>query len=217
MHIIWYGQTFFHIIASRGKGEQTSIVTDPLSPNLGLKVPNPTADILLLSSKSDPEIGRGVRKPLERETFLVEGPGEYEIKEVEIQGIESQGISGKPGENTIYTIEAEEIKICHLGKLSQKELTSEQLEKIGDVDILIIPVGDGRVLESKKAADIVSQIEPHIVIPMCYHLPKLKIKLESAEKFLKEIGQKSAVPQPKLLIKKKDLPSDGPKAIVLKP
>ena len=90
---------------------------------------------------------------------------------------EKQGSQkGEPlGENTIYTIETEDLKLCHLGDLGQKELTADQLEKIGEVDILMIPVGGIYTISSKEAPKIMAQIEPKIIIPMHYQVPKLKI------------------------------------------
>ena len=171
---------------------------------------------------------------------MIEGPGEYEIKGVFIQGIPSfhDDSQGKErGVNTIYTIEAEEIRLCHLGDLGQQELTGEQLEKIGNVDILMIPIGGTYTIDSKIASNIIPQIEPKIVIPMHFQIPKLEVhpiksceagisqkaklfngvKLEGVDKFLKTMGIKSVEPLNKLLIKKKELLPEETKIIVLKP
>jgi len=122
--------------------------------------------------------------------FVIDGPGEYEIKNIFIQGIPSSG-------DPIYTIDAEDMRLCYLGDFSQKELVPEQLDKMGDIDILLVSAGVGK---------IVSQIEPRVVIPMG----------EGINKFLKEMGRKAISPQPKLLIKKKDLPKEETKIVVLK-
>ena len=162
--------------------------------------------------------------------FLAQGPGEYERKDIFIRGIPSfhdekpasaGATAGKDGEergqNTIYTIEAEEMRLCHLGDLGQKELTPEQLEQIGDIDILMAPVGGTYTIDAKGAAKIISQIEPRLVIPMHYHLPKLKVKIDGLDLFLKEMGQKSAESLPKLLVKRKDLTVEETKIVVLQP
>ena len=109
------------------------------------------------------------------------------------------------------------MRLCHLGDLGQKELTPEQLEKIGDIDILMIPVGGNYTIGSEEATKIISQIEPRIVIPMHYDLPKLKVKLEGVEKFLKAMGVKSLEPLPKFSVKKKDLPEEETRVVLLKP
>lgn len=232
MHIIWYGQSCFQIITARQKAEQVSIVIDPFDETIGLNLPSLTADILLITHNHD---DHNHKKAVKGEPFLIEGPGEYEIKEVFIQGISvlhDDSSGEKRGQNTIYTIEAEGMQLCHLGDLDQKELTPSQLEKIGNVDILMIPVGGVRTISAKEAPKIISQIEPRIIIPMHYHIPKLKIhpvksreagakqfngvELEGLDKFLKVMGKKSVEPQNKLLIKKKDL-SEETKIMVLMP
>ncbi len=216
MHINWHGQSCFQIQASRNKGEQVSIVIDPFDEATGLRVPSLSADVLLITHGHH---DHNNKKAVKGSPFLIEEPGEYEVKDVFIQGISSfhdEEEGKKRGLNTIYTIEVEEIRLCHLGDFGQKELTSDQIEKIGDVDILMVPVGGVYTINSKGAAKVISQIEPRLVIPMHYHIPKLKIKLEMLDKFLKEMGWKSAQSQPKLLIKKKDLPEET-KIVVLQP
>ncbi|MFH1423605.1 MAG: MBL fold metallo-hydrolase [Candidatus Nealsonbacteria bacterium] len=206
MHIIWHGQSFFQIQTSLSKGEQTTLVIDPFDETTGLKVPSVAADILLITHDHH---DHNNKKAIKGQPFLIDGPGEYEVKEVFIQGIPSfhdEEGGKKRGSNTIYTMELEEMRLCHLGDFGQKELTEDQLELIGDIDVLMIPVGGEFTIDAKGATHVISQIEPKIVIPMHYALPKLKTKLDEVDKFLKEIGKKSVVPQPKLLIKKKDLP-----------
>lgn len=221
MHIIWHGQSCFQIIVSRAKGEQISIAIDPFDPSIGLRVPSLTADILLITHEHSDHNNRGAVKG---DPFLIAGPGEYEIKEVFIQGIPAfhDSSQGKErGRVTIYTIEAEGMRLCHLSDLGQKELTPEQLQKIGDVDILMVPVGGRFTISAKEAQRVISQVDPRVVIPMHYQIPKLKLssgaKLDGADKFLKLMGQKQVPAQPKLLIKRKDLPQEGRKIIVLKP
>jgi L-ascorbate metabolism protein UlaG (beta-lactamase superfamily) len=217
MHIIWRGQACFEIITSPNKGTQTILCIDPFGEELGLRVPTISADIALITHA---HFDHNNKRALKGNPFFIEGPGEYELKGVFIQGIPSwhdtaQG--SERGTNTIYVIEAEEIKLCHLGDLGQRELTDEQLEQIGEVDILMIPVGGVYTVNGPEAAKIIAQIEPRIVIPMHYALPKLKVKLEGVEKFLKAMGAKDIEAQAKLTIKKKDLPEEETKVVVLKP
>ncbi len=221
MTILWHGQSCFQIIAHREKNNQVNIVIDPFDETIGLKVPSlPSgdgADILLIThSHRDHNNVKAVKG----EPFLIEGPGEYEIKGVFIQGIPAfhDNLLGKErGTTTIYTIEVEGIRLCHLGDLGQKELSTDQLEKIGEVDILMIPVGGIYTISSKEAPKIMAQIEPKIIIPMHYQIPKLKLKLDGVEKLLKTVGIKSIEPLNKLSIKKKDLSEEEVKIIVLKP
>ncbi len=182
------------------------------------------ADIVLSThDHSDHNNVRAVKGPASTgggDPFVITGPGEYEIKDVAIRGIpsfhdEKQGLDR--GINTIYAIEAEGMRLCHLGDLGQAELTEDQVSKIGNVDILFVPVGGVYTVGAKAAANIVHQLEPRIVIPMHYLLPKLKFKLEKADDFLKEMGAKNAEPQGKLNIKIHDLSGDETKVVVLTP
>lgn len=217
MQIIWRGQSCFQITSQIGKNNLVNIVIDPFDEAIGLRIPKLEADILLVSHN---HYDHNNIKAVEGDPFLVDGPGEYEVKGIFIQGIDSYHDSsfGKErGLNTIYIIETEEMKICHLGDLGQKELTDEQIEKIIEVDILMIPVGGIFTISAKEAMKIISQIEPKIVIPMHYCLPKLKVKLEDLDKFLKAMGIKKIEPLLKLSIKKKDVLTEEAKIIVLKP
>ena len=224
MKIIWHGQSCFRIITSQGKNNQVSIVVDPFSDEIGLKLPKLEADILLVTHHHrDHDNIKGIQPPKTGGNyFLIDGPGEYEVKNIFIQGIQSfhDNSRGKErGENTIYTIEAEDLKLCHLGDLGQKELTGEQLEMIGEINILLIPVGGIYTISAKEAINIMSQIEPNITIPMHYQIPKLNVKnkLDGLDKFLKCLGVKSITPENKLSIKKKDISPEEAKIIVLKP
>lgn len=222
MQIFWKGQSCFQMVSQIAKNSQVYIVTDPFDESVGLRVPKLEADILLITHfHSDHNNKKAVSSVVAGKTpFIIDGPGEYEIKGIFIQGIHSwhdEKEGRERGDNTIYTIEAEDLKLCHLGDFGQKELLDEQLEKIGDIDILMIPVGGIYTIDSKIASKIISQIEPKIVIPMHYQIPRLRVKLEGLDKFLKAMGTKSIEPLNKLSIKKKDLPQEGVKIVVLKP
>ncbi len=190
MTINWYGETCFKITASRGKSEQVNLIIDPPTEESGIRGPKLDADILLLTdSKQRAEKG---------EYFLINMPGEYDVKEIFIQGIQAKN-------STIYIIEAEEMRICHLGRFHEIELTPEQLEMVGDVDILMVPIGGN----AEMAGKIMSQIEPKITIPMHFEKP---------DAFLKILGIDKPEKVEKLSIKKKDLPQDEEaKIIVLEP
>ena len=217
MQIIWYGQSCFEIITTPAKNSQVRIVIDPFSEEIGLKAPKLEADILLVTHNHH---DHNNVKAVSGSPFLISGPGEYEIKNIFIQGIASWHDNSRGqerGENTIYIIETEDLKLCHLADLGQKELFEEQLEKIGEVDILMIPIGGTYTISAREALKIMSQIEPKITIPMHYQVPKLKLKLDGIDKFLKSLGIKSIAPLSKLTVKKKDIPAEEAKIVVLKP
>lgn len=210
MKISWYGHSCFKIMT-----KNKTIITDPFSKDIGLKPPRCEADIVTVSHD---HYDHNNVSALRGSPFIISGPGEYELKEIIIKGISSfhDAKQGKErGLNTIFSIEAEDIKICHLGDLGQKELTSEQLEKLGEIDILMVPIGGIYTANSEKATVIINQIEPKIVIPMHYKIPGLRIKLENADGFLKEIGIKKEIVE-QLIIKKKDLPREDIKIVIIK-
>jgi len=222
--ITWAGQSCFQIAVSNAKDHSAQIVIDPFDEKIGLKVPRFSADILLITHDHSDHNNKKAVKSASPETraepFLIEGPGEFEVKEVHIKGVpafhdDSQG--KEKGKNTIYTIEAEGIRFCHLGDLGQSQLSNEQLEEIGSVDVLMIPIGGTYTISSQEASKITSQIEPKIVIPMHYQLPHLKLKLEDVKKFLKVMGKNSIIPQEKLQVKQNNLPKEGLEIAILLP
>jgi len=212
MVITWYGQSCFKI-----QSGETVLVTDPFDKAIGLTPPRGQVNIVTISHHHydhDNLEALSAANP-----FVIDGPGEYEIKGVNVLGIFCfhDNKEGKErGTNTAYIIEMEGIKICHLGDFGQEKLTNEQVELIDGVDILMIPVGGTYTINGEEAVDIINQIEPKIVIPMHYKIPGLNIKLDGVEGFLKEMGvsQKEAVD--KLTIKKKDLPVEETQMVVMK-
>ncbi len=209
MHIYWKGQSCFNILAAYGKGESLSILIDPIDPKTNVKLSKQKADVCVFTNtKTETEGFEG---------FLINEPGEYEIKGIYIKGISCPDCDKKDQNDYIYTIEAEDIKICHLGNLKQKELSPKQLSAIGEVDVLIIPVGGDYVLDEKEASEIINQIEPRIIIPMVYKTDVANTKLDDVKPFLKEMGETGKEAQDKLLLKKKDLENTEEEIVVLKP
>jgi L-ascorbate metabolism protein UlaG (beta-lactamase superfamily) len=220
MQIIWHGQSCFEIIITKGKGEYVTILIDPLDETkTGIKTPKIDAQIVLVTNRS---YTAGDINKIAPAAFEVSGAGEYEIKGVYIRGIDSNfgkteaelAAAGKQA-TVMYTIEAEDMKLCHLGNLNEAELTQRQVEKIGNIDILMFPVGNGAKIGAKEALKIVSQIEPSIAVPMNYEIPKLKIDAGDLHGFLKAAGLGEVEPLPKLTIKKKDIGPEEAKIIVL--
>lgn len=209
MTINWFGQSCFRIEAKEG-----SILIDPFSKEIGLKPPKIKDDIVLVSHDHDDHNNVGELSP---EAFLINTPGEYEKKGIAIRGIFSyhDKTEGKErGLNTIYVIKAEDMTICHLGDLGQEKLDEKQVEEIGDIDILLVPVGGNYTINYKEAIGIISQIEPKIIIPMHYKIKDLKIDLDGSEKFVKELG---LTPEKvdKYKIAKKLLPLEEMKLVML--
>jgi L-ascorbate metabolism protein UlaG (beta-lactamase superfamily) len=208
MNISWYGQSCFRIEAKEG-----SILIDPFSKEIGLKPPRIKDDLVLVSHQ---HYDHANTEDIGSETFLISNPGEYEKSGIYVQGIASyhDNNEGKDrGLNTIYIIKAEDLTVCHLGDFGEAVMSDKQLEAIGDADILMIPVGGKYTINYKEAVEIVSQIEPKIVIPMHYKVKDLTIDIEGAEKFVKELG---LTPEKvdKFKITKKTLPMEETKLVM---
>lgn len=215
MKLTWSGQSCFQISVSNAKDSSADIVIDPFDEKLGLKVPNLDADVLLMTHGHHDHHNA---KAVKGEPFSIEGPGEYEIKNVFVKGISSfhdDQMGKERGVNTIYIIEAEHIKFCHLGDLGQKQLTDEQVDAIGMVDILMIPVGGNYTIGAGEATKVIGQLSPKIVIPMHYALPKLSVKLDGVETFLKAMGKTATQAVDKLVVKTSTLPKEGDMEIVV--
>ena len=210
MEILWYGQACFKI-----KSKNASLIIDPFDPDaIGLKLPKDMEANIALKTHDHPDHNN--LKAVTQNPVLVEGPGEYDIKGVGITGIsifhDSQN-GLERGKNTAYNIQIEGLNIVHLGDIGHL-LTELQVQEIGACDILMIPVGGNYTISAKAATEIISSLEPRIILPMHYLIPGLKVQLEGVENFLKEMGSESVTPLPKLIITKDKLP-DEPTVIIL--
>jgi L-ascorbate metabolism protein UlaG (beta-lactamase superfamily) len=204
MVITWYGQACFKI-----QSGETVIAIDPFDKQIGLTPPRFRADVALVTHGHHDHNNLDA---LAGEPFAITGPGEYEIKGVAVRGIETFHDTARGRErglNTIYVIEAEGIRILHMGDFGEDKMRDETLEAVGGADIMMIPVGGVYTIEGPVAARITRQVEPVVVIP------GLKITLQDADVFLKEMGVKDAQPQDKLTIRKKDIPEDGKTVVVV--
>jgi len=214
VQIKWYGQSCFEV-----KTKDTIIVFDPYSDDIGLKLPELSADIVLVSHEHFDHNNVGAVKGREKEKpFVISSPGEYEISDFYISGISSfhDKSEGKErGLNTIYTVSGEDIKFCHLGDLGTG-LSDEDLEKIGDVDILFVPVGGVYTISAEEALSVINQIDPKIVIPMHYKISGLNANLDGLNEFASQVKISDLEGQDVLDIKKADLPAEEREIVVLK-
>jgi len=212
MHIYWYGLSSFKIVS-----KDLTIFTDPYSKSTGLTPPRGAGNIVM-SSLPDNEY-HGHFSTISGEPFIVQNPGEYDIKEVYIHGIPVSGSGDKKGKTenrTVYNFSIEGMNVGFLGAYPDKEISETEEEEMNDVDILLVPCGGGDVLGAKNAVEIVNQLEPKVVIPMHYKIPGLKMKLDPVDVFLREIGGKNEE-MDKLLIKKNDLQDEKTQVVILKP
>ena len=206
MQIQYFGVSSFKIIT-----KQATVITDPFSKDSGLTPPRGNADIVTLAEKTNSLYSNTTS--VSGEPFMVTDPGEYDIKGVTITGLPlRQG----EGYITIFLLESEDIKILNLSHIKEFNISEDELEGLGEIDVIIIPVGDEAVLDAGHAAKVVNQVEPRIVIPSYYHIEGLKIPSEKVDKFIKEMGGKFEQVD-KLSLKKKDLTGEETKILVLDP
>lgn len=201
MEITYLGHSAFRL-----RGKDVTVVTDPFPPSFGLSMGAVKADVVTVSHNSPNHnfldgVGNGAR--------AVRGPGEYEVAGVLIAGVATAQEPRKGPTNTAYVLRFDELAICHLGDLDDK-LTDNQVEALGSIDVLLIPVGGGKALGAGPAAEVVSQLGPSLVIPMHYRVEGGTLGgLDPVDLFCREMGSKEWVPEPKLTVTRGSLPSSA--------
>ena len=201
MEISWLGHSCFQL-----RGKNVTLITDPFSPQLEHSLGKINAPIVTISHNHP---GHNFAGGVDGDPRIVRGPGEYEISDVLITGVASyhDNKHGQElGRNTIYVIHMDDLIACHLGDLGHI-LQEEQLEEVADADVLLIPIGGQHTINATQAAEVISQVEPHIVIPMHYS-PSIGDVPNPLDKFCREMGIEALNPQPKLSITRSALPAE---------
>lgn len=182
MDITWYGHSCFRI-AERG---QATIVTDPFDESLGYEVPRLKADIVTISHDAP---GHSFAAAVKGARHVIHGPGEYEIGDVFITGLATYDPTlERPRRNVVYVFDYNSLIVAHLGDLDHVPSQS-MIDALGPVDVVLVPVGGGGSLSSSQAAEVISLLEPRIVVPMHFQTEALRgLVLDPVERFLKEMG-----------------------------
>lgn len=186
---------------------------NPPSKDSALKGSKFGSDIVLVSLDHEDFNGTENASFGDREPFVIQGPGEYEVRGVAVRGFgtpSSYGQSGedRPGLNTIYSVSLEGMNLCFLGALSAPELPQAAKQELDDIDILFLPVGGEGILETASGYKLAVQLEPKVVVPVPMGADALK-------KFLKEAGAEGVQATDKLTVKKKDLEGKEGEVVVL--
>jgi L-ascorbate metabolism protein UlaG (beta-lactamase superfamily) len=210
MEITWYGHSCFRLT----ERSMATVVTDPFDSNVvGYEALKLRADIVTVSHEAP---GHNFTNAVKGTSHEIMGAGEYEIGGVFITGVQTDGSSKKAAEaprNTLYVFDYDGLNIAHLGDLRQLPTQSE-VEALGSVHVALVPVGGGGGLNAAKAAEVISMIEPNIVIPMHYAHTASKVQLDPLAKFLKEMGLTSHETLPSIKVTRSSLPSET-KVVVL--
>ena len=175
------------------------MVTDPYPPAIGLKLSRMDADVVTVSHEHE---NHSYTQVVREGAYEIRGPGEYEVAGVSVIGVPTYHDSdkgAKHGRNTVYLIEIDDVRVCHLGDLGHS-LDDSEAEPLTSADVLLVPVGGRSAISATQAAEVVRQLEPRYVVPMHYAIPGLKVQLDPIDRFLKEIGLTAGEPQPKLSV-----------------
>jgi L-ascorbate metabolism protein UlaG (beta-lactamase superfamily) len=202
MDLTWLGHACF-----RMRGREGVVLADPPDPRSGHAIPKTEAQVVTISHD---HAGHASLKSVGGEPVVLRGPGEYEVREVLVTGVGTFHDDEKGsarGRNTVFAIRLDDLVICHLGDLGH-ELAAAALEKIGDVDIVLVPISGPEVnLTAAKAAEIIHQLEPRVVVPMSYD-PDAQKKDSPFDRLLHELGVKELTPVPKLSVTRGSLPEN---------
>ena len=206
MEITWYGHSCFRLT----ERSYATVVTDPFNnKTIGYDSLKLKGDIVTVSHNAP---GHNFVEAVKGTSHVLDGAGEFEIGGVFITGVSTDGGAKKKSKdsstrNTIYVFDYDGITVAHLGDLQQVPPQSE-IEALGTINVALVPVGGGGGLNAAKAAEVISMIEPNIVVPMHYSTPAAKVSLESLNKFIKEMGLSKPETQPSLKATKSSLPSE---------
>ena len=210
MEITWYGHSCFRLT----ERSMATVVTDPFdSDAIGYEPLKLRADIVTASHDAPGHNFIGAVKGASHE---IAGAGEYEIGGVFITGVQTDGNGKKATDaprNTLYVFDYDGLTVAHLGDLRQLP-TQAEVEALGSVHVALVPVGGGGGLNAAKAAEVISMLEPNIVIPMHYAHPSSRLELDPLEKFLKEMGLTTHETLPSIKVTRSSLP-DETKVVVL--
>ncbi len=206
MEITWLGHSCFRL-----RDRAATAITDPYGKDMGILLPRMRADVVTISHDADDHnYTRGVKGDFK----VIDAPGEYEVSSVFITGLEVKGERKRAKadpegvRNIVFLLEFEDLTVCHLGDLKHVPSQAQVEEALDAVDVLLIPVGGGESLNAAQAAEVVSLLEPRVVIPMHYKVKGLKQKLDSVDKFLREMGLDSVAPQEVFKVTHSGLPEE---------
>jgi L-ascorbate metabolism protein UlaG (beta-lactamase superfamily) len=205
MELTWYGLSCFRM-SERG---QAAVVTDPYESNVGLPPLKLRADVVTVSHNAP---GHNHIQAVAGCRHALTGPGEYEIGGVFITGI-ATGQEARTTRNVLYLFNFSGLTVAHLGDMN-KVPSQTQIEALEQVNILLVPVGGGNSLNAAQAAELVSMLEPNIVVPMHYKIDGLNLPLDSVERFLKEMGVTESGAETSLKVTASSLPEETQVALL---
>jgi L-ascorbate metabolism protein UlaG (beta-lactamase superfamily) len=209
MELNWIGHSCFRL-----RGRDRTVITDPCARDSGYTLGRTTADLVTVSNFHPNHYAIG---DVGGDPMILDGPGEYEVGGVFVTGVRTTRPETRTDapHNTAYVIKVDDITICHLGDLASV-LTTEQTELMKDVDVLLVPVGGRCTIGPAEAVEVISRVEPKLVVPMHYATEASKVELDGLERFLREMGIAETQPQSRLNVTRSSLPAE-PTVTVMSP
>ena len=205
MEIVWIGHSCFRL-----RGRDATVITDPCPRPSGYNLAHATADLVTISNDHP---NHNALDDVAGEPTVLNGPGEYEVQGVIVTGVRTNPPHGDGMRNTAYIIDVDDVRVCHLGDLANLPST-EQIEILKDADVLLVPVGGHCTIGAPEAVEVISQIEPKLVIPMHFATEVSKADLETVDRFLREMGLTSPERQARLNVTQSSLPPEPTVALL---
>jgi len=207
MELVWIGHSCFRL-----RGKEATVITDPCPKSSGYALSGASADLVTISNDHP---HHNAVDEVTGEPTVLDGPGEYEVRGVKVTGVRTDrpGSDGARVRNTAYIIDVDDVRVCHLGDLANLP-SSEQIELMKDAHVLLVPVGGHCTISAPEAVEVISQIEPKLVIPMHYATEVSSAELEGVERFLHEMGLTSTERQARLNVTPSSLPAEPTVALL---
>ena len=199
MEIIWLGHSCFRL-----RSQETVVITDPFPDSIGFAFENRSANIVTTSNN---DLNHSHTENVSGNPRIFSAPGEYEYTGVSVKGVMTPlgDLSNREERNVAFTITLDGIKICHLGRL-QTPLTTNIVDELGPIDVLLVPVGGHGLIELNGIQQIMQDFDPKIVIPMQYQTQGLQLDLDPVDAFLTMHSSSELQPQPRVSVTSSNLP-----------
>jgi L-ascorbate metabolism protein UlaG (beta-lactamase superfamily) len=188
MKIRWYGHACFVLESETG----VRVLTDPFDNTVGYPIPDVTVDIITVSHHHH---DHNYVSAIKGDPVIIDGVGEYTVGGISIRGYRTYHddvIGEKRGENTLFTIDMDGMRICHCGDLGHL-LDMVKLHNIMPVDVLLVPVGGTFTIDAAQAAKLVEDMKPRLTIPMHFKTRALSFPLDPVDRFLRIIGKNQKI------------------------
>ena len=204
MDLTWLGHACFRL-----RGKEGVVLMDPCARTTGYNVSKQTADIVT-TSRRDPE--HAYTEAVSSDFRLLDAPGEYEVQGILLNAV--QTVPPKKGEvrdgaarNIAFVVQIDDLRVCHLGDLDHTP-GQALIEELSDIDVLLTPVGGHGALDAAGAAEVISLLQPRIVVPMRYHTDSAAGELDTLEPFFKQLGRPAPEPLARLSVSRSNLPEE---------